>query len=50
MMLYVEKCLQKDSVGMAESIDPDQVAGAVQSGSTLFALEYLSKNLENVLV
>ena len=36
----------KDADGMANSVDPDQTAlGAVCSGSTLFALTYLSENL-----
>ena len=36
-----------DADGMANSVDPDQTAplGAVLSGSALFALAYLSKNL-----
>ena len=36
----------KDAHGMANSIDPDQVAP--QSGSTLFAQAYLSQNLESL--
>ena len=44
----------KDADGMANSVDPDQIApvgaqtfplGSVWSGSTLFAQTYLSKNL-----
>ena len=39
---------QKNANGMANSVDPDQIAplGAVWSGSTLFAQAYLSQNLE----
>ena len=40
----------KDAEGIANSVDPDQMtaplgAGAVWSGSALFALAYLSENL-----
>ena len=36
-----------DADGMANSVDPDQIAplGAVWSGSALFAQAYLSENL-----
>ena len=36
-----------DADGMANSVDPDQIAplGAVRSGSALFAQAYLSENL-----
>ena len=36
-----------DAEGIANSVDPDQTAplGEVWSGSTLFALAYLSENL-----
>ena len=35
-----------DADVMANSVDPDQTAlGAVWSGSTLFAMAYLSENL-----
>ena len=37
----------KDAEGIANSVDPDQTApaGAVWSGSALFAQTYLSENL-----
>ena len=40
----------KDADGMANSVDPDQTAplGAVWSGSTLFAQNYLSENLRSL--
>ena len=39
-----------DADGMANSVDPDQIAppGAVWSGSALFAQAYLSENLESL--
>ena len=45
----------KDADGMANRVDPDQTAtlgvplGAVWSGSTLFAQNYLSQNLGSLL-
>ena len=35
----------KDAHGMANSVDPDQTAPLVRSGSTLFAQTCLSENL-----
>ena len=36
---------QKDAAGIAKSVDPDQTAPLVWSGSALFAETYLSENL-----
>ena len=48
--LYSWEMCPKDVDGIANSVDPDQTAplGAVWSGSTLFALTYLSENLGTI--
>ena len=45
MWLYNRVMHPKDADGMANSVDPDQTAPAVWSGSALFAQAYLSENL-----
>ena len=45
MKLYYIVMSPKDADEMANSVDPDQTAPLVWSGSTLFALTYLSENL-----
>ena len=46
MWLYHRVMSPNDADGMANSVDPDQIAlGAVWSGSALFAQAYLSENL-----
>ena len=45
MWLYYRVVSPNDADGMANSVDPDQTAGAVWSGSALFAQVYLSENL-----
>ena len=45
MWLYNRVMSPNDADGMANSVDPDQTAPAVWSGSALFAQAYLSKNL-----
>ena len=43
--LYHRVMGPNDADGMANSVDPDQTAPLVWSGSALFAKAYLSKNL-----
>ena len=47
MWLYNRVMSPNDADGMANSVDPDQIAplGGVWSGSALFAQAYLSENL-----
>ena len=47
MWLYYRVMSPNDAEGIANSVDPDQIAplGAVWSGSALFAQAYLSENL-----
>ena len=47
MWLYHTVTSANDADGMANSVDPDQIAPlrAIWSGSTLFAQAYLSENL-----
>ena len=43
----IEETAQKDAVRMLNSVDLDQTEGAVCSGSTLFAQNCLSENLQS---
>ena len=45
MWLYQRVIRPNDADGMANSVDPDQTAPLVWSGSALFAQAHLSENL-----
>ena len=45
MRLYHRVKSLNDADGMANSVDPDQTAPLVWSGSALFAQAYMSENL-----